>query len=42
LPREIIKRTKTGFGIPIRRWLKDHPGSRSWSKELVAAYEISA
>jgi len=42
LPREIIKRTKTGFGIPIGRWLQDHPGSRSWSKDLVAAYEASA
>ena len=42
LPSGIIKRTKTGFGIPIGRWLQDHPGSRSWPKELVAAYEASA
>src|SRR5882762_2932563 len=42
LPREIIKRTKTGFGIPISRWLQDHPGTRSWPKDLVAAYEASA
>src|SRR6266404_4666240 len=42
LPREIIKRTKTGFGIPIGRWLQDRPGSRSWPKELVAAYKASA
>jgi len=42
LPREIIKRTKTGFGIPVGRWLQDHPGSGSWPKELVATYEVSA
>jgi len=42
LPREIIKRTKTGFGIPIGRWLQDPPGSRSWPRDLVAAYEASA
>src|SRR2546423_1657399 len=42
LPRGIIKRTKTGFGIPIGRWLQDHSGSRPWPKELVAAYEVSA
>jgi len=42
LPRDIIKRTKTGFGIPVGRWLRAHPGSRSWPKEVVAAYEVSA
>ena len=42
LPREIIKRTKTGFGIPVGRWLQDRHGSRSWPKELVAAYEVWA
>jgi asparagine synthetase B (glutamine-hydrolysing) len=42
LPRNVIERKKTGFGIPIGRWLQDRPGSRSWPKELVAAYEASA
>jgi asparagine synthase (glutamine-hydrolysing) len=42
LPPEIIKRTKTGFAIPVGRWLQDRPGSGSWQKELVAAYEVSA
>src|SRR5438874_660228 len=32
LPRKIIKRTKTGFGIPIGRRLQDHPGSRFCAK----------
>jgi asparagine synthase (glutamine-hydrolysing) len=42
LPPEIIKRKKTGFAIPVGRWLQDRPGSGSWPKELVAAYEGSA
>jgi asparagine synthase (glutamine-hydrolysing) len=42
LPRNVVERTKTGFGIPIGRWLQDQSGSRSWPKELVAAYEVSA
>ena len=42
LPRNVVERTKTGFGFPLGRWLQDQSGSRSWPKELVAAYEISA
>ena len=42
LHHEIIKRAKTGFGIPVGRWLQDRPGSGSWPKELVATYEVSA
>ncbi len=47
LPREVIERPKTGFGIPVGRWLaesrRDGPdaGSRGWARELVGAYESS-
>jgi asparagine synthase (glutamine-hydrolysing) len=40
LPREVTQRRKTGFGIPVARWVE--PGavldSRAWSRRLVAAY----
>jgi len=46
LPREIIKRTKTGFGIPIRRWLATETAakptklySRYWAKQAAAIYD---
>jgi asparagine synthase (glutamine-hydrolysing) len=46
LPREIIKRTKTGFGIPIRRWLAMETAakptklySRTWAKQAAAIYD---
>lgn len=43
LPREIVERRKTGFGIPLGRWLRGSPGSASvdsqgWSRRLVSAY----
>ena len=43
LPPKIVLRRKTGFGIPVNRWL-DHgiertSGSRGWAKRLVASYE---
>jgi asparagine synthase (glutamine-hydrolysing) len=46
LPRDIIERRKTGFGIPVGRWLAEGksggsttPGSRVWADHLVKAYE---
>lgn len=46
LPRKIIMRKKTGFGIPVQQWLARQAGSnkvgkgwQSWMKEVVRAYE---
>lgn len=47
LSRGIIERRKTGFGIPVGRWLADAShadaktiDSRVWAKLLVEAYEL--
>jgi asparagine synthase (glutamine-hydrolysing) len=42
LPESIINRRKTGFGIPVARWLADagiaaNDGSRGWAKRVFAA-----
>lgn len=49
LPQDIIRRAKTGFGIPVARWLaaEQQDGSvakdgRDWARRVVAAYEASA
>ena len=39
LPESIIQRKKTGFGIPVARWLADagiaaNDGSRGWAVEV--------
>lgn len=46
LPVEIIERRKTGFGIPVGRWLGAEAqtgtttlDSRAWAKRLVEAYD---
>ena len=48
LPPAITERRKTGFGIPVGRWLAERAGkaagntdSRAWAKEVAAAYEGS-
>lgn len=48
LPRDIIQRPKTGFGIPVGRWLSDrNPGAtgafdnRVWAREVAAAMGTS-
>lgn len=45
LPRDVAERAKTGFGIPVGRWLQEHGGanslamgSRQWSQRLASAY----
>ncbi len=44
LPPEILHRRKTGFGIPMGRWLDSSadrtvlPDSRAWARRLVAAF----
>jgi len=44
LPAEIAGRRKTGFGIPVGRWMAQaHPGeggagSRAWGREIARAY----
>lgn len=45
LPREVLERRKTGFGIPVGRWLAAGagdgaavPDSRAWARRLVAAF----
>jgi len=48
LPNEVIRRRKTGFGIPVSRWLAGRKsgmpevGSRGWARELAIAYQVSA
>ena len=48
LPPAITERRKTGFGIPVGRWLAESAGkpggntdSRAWAKKVVAAYEAT-
>lgn len=45
LPEALINRRKTGFGIPVQRWLIDlgrgagsAGGSRGWAREVARAY----
>jgi asparagine synthase (glutamine-hydrolysing) len=47
LPRNVIERKKTGFGIPISRWLGAETAarpttlnSRAWAKQVAVAYDI--
>ncbi len=48
LPREVMLRRKSGFGIPVGRWLAQRrqdareTGSRGWACELVDAYAKAA
>jgi len=49
LPRAVAERPKTGFGIPLRRWLAEgtgegrrSPDSRAWAEDVVHAYEAGA
>jgi asparagine synthase (glutamine-hydrolysing) len=46
LPREILERRKTGFGIPVGRWLAETSqvnaedlGSRAWAKRVASSYD---
>jgi asparagine synthase (glutamine-hydrolysing) len=46
LPKVILERSKTGFAIPVQRWLREsawgEPGDlgwRGWMRAMVAAYE---
>jgi asparagine synthase (glutamine-hydrolysing) len=32
LPTEVLRRTKTGFSIPIQRWLEQSPELDAWRK----------
>jgi len=34
VPKELMDRPKTGFSIPITKWLKE-PGLKSWAEELL-------
>jgi len=45
LPPEVVDRRKTGFGIPVGRWLADGapvagavPDSRAWARRLAVAF----
>ena len=43
LPREIIERRKTGFAIPVERWLReaglnDGPGWQGWMRQLAGEW----
>lgn len=35
VPREMMERPKTGFAIPISRWLREDPELRAWAEELL-------
>jgi asparagine synthase (glutamine-hydrolysing) len=35
LPQEILKKKKHGFGLPIARWLRTHPGFRELARSLL-------
>lgn len=43
LPAEILRRPKTGFGIPVRDWVQDRPGEdderglRGWARHVYRA-----
>lgn len=47
LPTEVAARPKTGFGIPVDRWLLRNspegtsPGLRGWAREVARAYEVA-
>ena len=34
VPRELVERPKTGFAIPLHKWLKE-PGLREWAEGLL-------
>ena len=34
VPRELMERPKTGFAIPLHKWLKE-PGLRAWAEDLL-------
>ena len=48
LPDEMIRRPKTGFGIPVGEWLAEghadgrDGGSRRWARQLVNTYTTTA
>lgn len=49
LPDDIIHRRKTGFGIPVERWLREmaptahaESGSRGWARHVAKEYEADA
>ena len=48
LPREVMLRPKSGFGIPVGQWLAQRQrdsrdsGSRGWARELADAYAKAA
>jgi len=46
LPPDIVHRRKTGFGIPVERWLREtthgaqaEGGSRSWARRVASEFE---
>jgi len=47
MPGDVVRRRKTGFGIPVGRWLAERKpgsadtGSRGWAKALTRAYEAA-
>ena len=39
VPRELVERPKTGFAIPLHKWLKE-PGLREWAEGLLDLRKI--
>lgn len=39
VPRELVERPKTGFAIPLNKWLKE-PGLREWAEALLNPQKI--
>lgn len=41
VPKELMERPKTGFAIPLQKWLKE-PELRSWAEDLINRQKLKA
>ncbi len=42
VPKEMMDRPKTGFGIPIEKWLREDAKLREWAENLIAPSKLIA
>ena len=42
VPKEMMDRPKTGFGIPIEKWLREDNKLREWAENLIAPSKLIA
>lgn len=40
VPKEMMDRPKTGFGIPIEKWLREDPKLREWAENLINPVKV--